>query len=280
MAVNLSPLAGAGWQFFDNVGTPLAGGLVYTYTAGTTTPQATYTSSAGTIANANPIVLDSAGRTANEVWLTAGVSYKFVIKTSAAVTIGTYDNIRGVNDISASSGSTSITTVGTITNGTWEATPISVEKGGLNITGVPALSILVANVANTYTTVTAAAGQSVRVNTGGTAWEAFAPSNATTTWGGIGSYAVCYYVNTFPNTTLAGGSTCAGSLLYYCSGTTGIAAYSLGIAADTTTDYFMYGTRIGSIGTTSLGFSGTWRCMANTNVYAGASTAQLFVRIS
>jgi hypothetical protein len=60
MSVILSPLAGAGWQFFDNNGIPLAGGLIYTYAAGTTTPQATYTTSAGNIANANPIVLDSA----------------------------------------------------------------------------------------------------------------------------------------------------------------------------------------------------------------------------
>ena len=76
MAVYLSPLGGAGWQFLDNNGNPLAGGLLYTYAAGTTTPQATYTTAAGNVANANPIVLDSAGRVANQVWLTAGVSYK------------------------------------------------------------------------------------------------------------------------------------------------------------------------------------------------------------
>jgi hypothetical protein len=108
MAVKLSPLAGAGWQFFDNLGIPLAGGLLYTYTAGTTTPQATYTSTAGTIANANPIVLDSAGRTANEVWLTVGVAYKFVLQTPAATTIGTYDNISGINDITGATSGTSI----------------------------------------------------------------------------------------------------------------------------------------------------------------------------
>jgi len=98
MTVNISYFAGAGWQFFDNSGVILTGGLIYTYSAGTTTPAATYTSSTGSTANTNPIVLDSAGRTASEIWLTAGNNYKFVLKTSAGVTIGTYDDIPGVGD--------------------------------------------------------------------------------------------------------------------------------------------------------------------------------------
>ena len=93
MSVNLSAFGGVGWQFFDNNGVPLAGGLIYTYAAGTTTPQATYTTSAGTIARANPIVLDSAGRVpGGEIWLLFA-SYKFVLQTSAAVLIATYDNV-------------------------------------------------------------------------------------------------------------------------------------------------------------------------------------------
>ena len=101
MSVSISLFAGAGWQFFDSNGVPLAGGLLYTYAAGTTTPQATYTTSAGSIANANPIVLDSAGRTANEIWLTDGSSYKFILKTSTGTQIGSYDNISGGNDFTA-----------------------------------------------------------------------------------------------------------------------------------------------------------------------------------
>ena len=70
MAVFLSPIGGAGWQFFNNDGTVLSGGLLYTYTAGTTTPQASYTTSAGNIAHSNPIVLNSAGRVpTGEIWL-------------------------------------------------------------------------------------------------------------------------------------------------------------------------------------------------------------------
>lgn len=96
MTVILSPLAGAGWQFFDNNGDPLTGGLIYTYDAGTTTPRATYTDNTGSVANTNPIVLDAAGRTSSEVWLTENVNYKFILKTSTGTTIGTYDNISGV----------------------------------------------------------------------------------------------------------------------------------------------------------------------------------------
>jgi hypothetical protein len=93
MSVSLSPYAGAGAQFFDNNGNPLAGGLIYTYAAGTTTPAATYTSDSGGTANANPIVLDSAGRTPAQIWLTEGSSYKFVLETALGVTIKTDDNI-------------------------------------------------------------------------------------------------------------------------------------------------------------------------------------------
>lgn len=122
MAVNLSMLAGAGAQFFDNSGVILSGGLIYTYAAGTTTPQAAYTSSSGGTAHSNPIVLNSAGRVASggEIWLTDAVSYKFVLQTSAAVTIATYDNVTGNSSgiyaaFAASSGSS---LVGYIQTGT------------------------------------------------------------------------------------------------------------------------------------------------------------------
>lgn len=100
MSVFLSPLAGSGAQFFTNAGTPLVGGKIWTYAAGTTTPTATYTSEAGTTPNANPIILDANGRVPNQIWLTEGVNYKFVLMTSANVTLGTYDDLAGINDVS------------------------------------------------------------------------------------------------------------------------------------------------------------------------------------
>ena len=115
-SVSLSAFGGVGWQFFDNNGAPLAGGLIYTYEAGTTTPQATYTTSAATVAHTNPIVLNSAGRVpGGEIWLLFA-NYKFVLQTSAAVLIATYDNING--------GSTQV-----ISNFTGDGTTVSFALG-------------------------------------------------------------------------------------------------------------------------------------------------------
>ena len=98
MAVNISLFAGAGAQFFDNNGVPLSGGLLYSYLAGTTTAAATFTSSTGLSAHANPIVLDSAGRVPEEIWLTADTLYKFVLEDSNNVLIGSWDNIPGISN--------------------------------------------------------------------------------------------------------------------------------------------------------------------------------------
>lgn len=99
MAVNLSPVGGVAAQFFTNSGAVLTGGKLYTYAAGTTTPQATYTTSQGNVPWTNPIVLDAAGRvpSGGEIWLTDGLIYKFLLKDSNDVLIATYDNITGIN---------------------------------------------------------------------------------------------------------------------------------------------------------------------------------------
>jgi hypothetical protein len=95
MSFNLSPIAGAAAQFFDNNGIPLSGGLLYTYASGTSSPLATYTTSVGNIANTNPIVLDSAGRVTNEIWLNGAYSYKFVLQNASNVQIWAFDNLNG-----------------------------------------------------------------------------------------------------------------------------------------------------------------------------------------
>jgi len=79
-----------GW---DDNGDPLAGGTLTTYAAGTTTLLATYSESTLTTANANPIVLNSAGRA---VIYLLPAAYKWVLKNSVGTTIWTQDNISAV----------------------------------------------------------------------------------------------------------------------------------------------------------------------------------------
>jgi hypothetical protein len=78
-------------QFFGSDGLPLVGGKLYTYAAGTTTPLATYTDSTGVTQNTNPVILDATGQAG--VWLPDTTTYKYVLKTSADVTLYTVDYV-------------------------------------------------------------------------------------------------------------------------------------------------------------------------------------------
>jgi hypothetical protein len=77
-------------KFWDNNGLPLAGGKIYTYQAGTTTPLATYTDATGGTPLSNPIILNADGEC--DIWLGPS-SYKFVIHTSADVLVKTVDAV-------------------------------------------------------------------------------------------------------------------------------------------------------------------------------------------
>src|SRR3990167_215795 len=83
----------------DDNGDPVAAGLLYTYEAGTSTNKATYQDSAGAVANANPVVLDAAGRAV--VYLGSG-GYKFVLKTAAGALVESQDNILAYQDTATS----------------------------------------------------------------------------------------------------------------------------------------------------------------------------------
>jgi hypothetical protein len=69
--------------FATSTGAPLVGGKVYAYVAGTSTPKDTYTTSAASVANTHPVVLDSRGEAAI-YW---DGTYDVVLKDSAGVTI-------------------------------------------------------------------------------------------------------------------------------------------------------------------------------------------------
>ena len=74
-----------GHQFFDANGNPVALGNLYYYVAGTSTPQDTYSNSAGTITNTNPVVLDGSGRLQVDVYLRSNANYKEVLMASSSV---------------------------------------------------------------------------------------------------------------------------------------------------------------------------------------------------
>lgn len=72
-------------------GTPLSGGLLYTYISGTTTPKATYSDSdmITAHANPNPVVLNSRG----EAIIYGSDIYKFILTDSEGAIIWTQDEI-------------------------------------------------------------------------------------------------------------------------------------------------------------------------------------------
>lgn len=78
-------------SFKDNNGSPLFGGQLFSYQAGTTTPQATYTDSSGGTPNANPTILNARGEA--NIWIPPNTAYKFVLEDSAGNTIWSVDQV-------------------------------------------------------------------------------------------------------------------------------------------------------------------------------------------
>lgn len=84
----MNPFVAGKFRAFTGDGDPLAGGLLYTYKAGSDDPKATYTDFTGNTANANPVVLDANGEAS--VWL-RGI-YKMVLKDAQGVQQWAVDN--------------------------------------------------------------------------------------------------------------------------------------------------------------------------------------------
>lgn len=79
-------------QLLDDDGVPVAGGFLYVYTAGTSTPVDSYSDALGVTPNSNPVELDAGGRPdSGAVYLPTG-SYKLVLTDADAALIWTQDN--------------------------------------------------------------------------------------------------------------------------------------------------------------------------------------------
>jgi hypothetical protein len=124
-AVTVVPLVGPKAYFTDNNGKPCSGCKFWTYLAGTTTPQLTYSDPAGTVANTNPVILDASGRA--DIFI-IGNPYKFVLETKSDLTHGTVlwtqDNY----------------TAGSIAGVTF---PVSVPNGGTGLANIPLGDLLI-----------------------------------------------------------------------------------------------------------------------------------------
>lgn len=87
-------------RFYDANGNPLAGGKVFTYEAGTSTPLNTFTDQSAGTPNTNPVILDSSGEA--DIWITGNVGYKFVVATSTDIVLYTIDDITQIDLASGS----------------------------------------------------------------------------------------------------------------------------------------------------------------------------------
>lgn len=114
-------------RYFDSNGLPLAGGQLFTYQAGTTTPQATYTDQTGGTPNANPIILDSQGYAS--MWLDQSLSYKFVLEDSNGVVQWTVDQVVGL--LTANAVSTASIQDGAVTSSKLASGSVNVTNSAL-----------------------------------------------------------------------------------------------------------------------------------------------------
>ena len=147
MAYSLSPWLKPRF-FITGTNRPLAGGLMYTYKAGTTDPATTYSDDAGTT-NTNPIQLDSDGQC--DLYLDDAVSYRIILKNSAGVTqfdkdriaslgstqVQSFNSIAALRLRSGTSSANAAKTLGYYSAGDggansfyWDSTSVATDNGG------------------------------------------------------------------------------------------------------------------------------------------------------
>ena len=147
----LSPILN-GYQSFLQSGLPNNGGFIYSYAAGSTTPQTTWTVSDGSVANTNPIVLDAGGRPPSEIWLLPTQAYKFVVTDSALNQIAVYDNITGAAFLSG----------GFLSGAINEAPPVTIASNATVAIGAAASNNIIISGANTISAFDVIAAGAIR----------------------------------------------------------------------------------------------------------------------
>lgn len=87
------PINSPVFRALDANGNPLAGGKLFSYMAGTSTPQPTYADAGGASPNTNPVILDSTGQA--KIFLSPSLNYKFILQDASGVQQWSVDNIAG-----------------------------------------------------------------------------------------------------------------------------------------------------------------------------------------
>lgn len=155
-------------QLYGSDGAPLVGGKIYTYSAGTTTPLATYTDSSGGTANTNPVILNSLGQA--DIWLAPSASYKFSVYTSADVLLYTVDNITApVDYLSLAAEFASPPPIGSTAPDTGAFTTLGATTGNITTVNSTTGNITTLNsTTGNITTVNATTSNTTGVTTTGT----------------------------------------------------------------------------------------------------------------
>lgn len=148
--VSLSPITNES-QFFDNAGKPLSGGKIFAYQSGSfTILQDTYSDAAGTVANTNPIVLNSAGRPEVSVYLDMSLSYNIVLTKADGTTV-----LRSWNEVQGGINATYLTTQ--LANLADDFLPLSggVITGSMSVQGTTTTQVLNTSSISSSGTITA-----------------------------------------------------------------------------------------------------------------------------
>lgn len=115
-------------RFYDSNGVPLAGGKLFSYAAGTSTPQATYTDQGALTPNPNPVVLDSAGGA--QIWIT-NAGYKLQLQDSLGNIQWTVDQVYLIEPNAVGSGQIANGAVGTTQLANGSVTTAKIQTGAI-----------------------------------------------------------------------------------------------------------------------------------------------------
>lgn len=97
MAYVICPILN-GVPVIDADGAPVAGGKIWTFESGGSTPATTWADSAGTIPNTNPIVLDARGYSPVPIWLDSDTPYRILVTDADDMNpLPVFDDLTGID---------------------------------------------------------------------------------------------------------------------------------------------------------------------------------------